>query len=932
MSGMSAELKWYVDDRTLLKQYADSDRVMNNGKMYEVQVEEVPQLSDSLEKVVRPVIRLQEKNIILTRINPEIRDTSVLVRLRPAWDHLRSYLTAKGRKRFEVYVCTMAERDYALEMWRLLDPEAHLINREQVFNRVVCVKSGKLSANVQIKMLVGDGSRKSLLNVFRDGNCHPKMAMVIDDHSKVWEDRDQPRVHVVPPFAPYYAPQAETANAIPVLCVARNVACNVRGYFFKEFDENLLSKTFEVFYEYEVVTLPHSPDVSNYLMSEDFGFAPNGPENTPLADGMHGAEIDKRLNFPGKKHAVDVANSIPVKETSDVKSGTSQPTITIIPYAVGPNASRTLMPSQKPGLLDNTARQDFSFSDQEHDMKRRILTMKHGPDSKNQGSGEPPLLSKPPVQLSTANIQPLGECPTEEDSNEGHINSGSSGFSQEADSKKFDEQRAHQNQLGQKLSSFSTSCFLSNSSQVKAEEVGSGHDKKEATFSSGSRQSGTKQRSDIQIILTPNSILLKWWKRLDQSGRNYTDSKIGKLGSLLQVVTHINLVQALAHFWNPVTSTFTFGKHELVPTIEEYNVAIGVTPITKLFRPPIGLEPAVVLAEFLERKINEIEKVLEAHNNSCPLSFLVKHYAYPTKQSMCHSSRVFLLAFFGFVVFPHTRDAMNPLVAHLVRQVCCGMNFSNMILAETFLSLTRFKKNKEGSLHVPAALLEIWFLSHIKKFCINMGLHEIGDHTSPIEMFLQNTKVFSRRTLSKWINFLKNITPRQFLWHVRWPRLHIARLTHQSGNPIPLVGFTGCTSYYPLRVIRQYGAIQEIPPPLRSDLFQLDITQKDLSESQSHVYQKKVDYIECAWHDCHPQKITYAGELEGQMKEHHASLEYINRLVDSEFLPFVPEKPMKLTHNALQAQIEQLKRDRDEAQAKVSYLALQNKRLRHICE
>lgn len=39
--------------------------------------------------------------------------------------------------------------------------------------------------------------------------CHPKMAMVIDDRSKVWEDKDQPRVHVVPAFTPYYAPQAE---------------------------------------------------------------------------------------------------------------------------------------------------------------------------------------------------------------------------------------------------------------------------------------------------------------------------------------------------------------------------------------------------------------------------------------------------------------------------------------------------------------------------------------------------------------------------------------------------------------------------------------------------------------------------------------------------------------------------------------------------
>lgn len=37
------------------------------------------------------------------------------------------------------------------------------------------------------------------------------MAMVIDDRLKVWEDKDQPRVHVVPAFTPYYAPQAEVS-------------------------------------------------------------------------------------------------------------------------------------------------------------------------------------------------------------------------------------------------------------------------------------------------------------------------------------------------------------------------------------------------------------------------------------------------------------------------------------------------------------------------------------------------------------------------------------------------------------------------------------------------------------------------------------------------------------------------------------------------
>ncbi|WCJ28078.1 RNA polymerase II C-terminal domain phosphatase-like 2 [Euphorbia peplus] len=143
VSGMSAEMKRYMDDRMLLKQYTESDFVMDNGKLLKAQLEDVPVSSESQDRLVRPVVRLPDRNIVLTRINPEIRDTSVLVRMRPAWEDLRSYLTAKGRKRFEVYVCTMAERDYALEIWRLLDPGSHLIASKQLQDRVVCVKSGK---------------------------------------------------------------------------------------------------------------------------------------------------------------------------------------------------------------------------------------------------------------------------------------------------------------------------------------------------------------------------------------------------------------------------------------------------------------------------------------------------------------------------------------------------------------------------------------------------------------------------------------------------------------------------------------------------------------------------------------------------------------------------------------------------------------------
>lgn len=65
-----------------------------------------------------------------------------------------------------------------------------------------------------------------MFNVFQDGICHPKMALVIDDRLKVWDEKDQPRVHVVPAFAPYYAPQAEVCIICILICSYKLQYCN----------------------------------------------------------------------------------------------------------------------------------------------------------------------------------------------------------------------------------------------------------------------------------------------------------------------------------------------------------------------------------------------------------------------------------------------------------------------------------------------------------------------------------------------------------------------------------------------------------------------------------------------------------------------------------------------------------------------------------
>ncbi|KAL2341918.1 hypothetical protein Fmac_009858 [Flemingia macrophylla] len=410
ISGMQAEIKRYLDDKNILKQYAETDQVVDKGKVIKIQSEIVPPLSDSHQPIVRPLIRLHEKNIILTRINPQIRDTSVLVRLRPAWEDLRSYLTARGRKRFEVFVCTMAERDYALEMWRLLDPELNLINSKELLDRIVCVKSG---------------SKKSLFNVFQNGLCHPKMALVIDDRLKVWDENDQPRVHVVPAFAPYYAPQAEASNAVPILCLARNVACNVRGGFFKDFDDGLLQKIPLIAYEDCIKDIPSPPDVSNYLVSEviqDGASALNGNKNPLLFDGMADAEVERRL-----KDAISASLTVPamtagldprlvftsslqhtmVSSSGTVPPPTAQDSVMQFGNVQFPQPNTLVKPMclvtpPEPSLHSSPAREEGEVPESEldPDTRRRLLILQHGQDTREHTSSEPPVPVRHPIPVS----------------------------------------------------------------------------------------------------------------------------------------------------------------------------------------------------------------------------------------------------------------------------------------------------------------------------------------------------------------------------------------------------------------------------------------------------------------------------------------------------------------------------------------------------
>ncbi|KAK5775759.1 hypothetical protein PVK06_043698 [Gossypium arboreum] len=64
------------------------------------------------------------------------------------------------------------------------------------------------------------------------------------------------------------------------------------------------------------------------------------------------------------------------------------------------------------------------------------------------------------------------------------------------------------------------------------------------------------------------------WACWDDETKQLFYQSYGDLPYLLDIKVDKYLFQAMAQFWNPAYSCFTFGKVDLVPTVEEYTALL----------------------------------------------------------------------------------------------------------------------------------------------------------------------------------------------------------------------------------------------------------------------------------------------------------------------------------------------------------------------
>ncbi|KXZ44891.1 hypothetical protein GPECTOR_61g844 [Gonium pectorale] len=195
-------------DLDLLRQFASTNTITYNGVAYKAR-SEVAYLDDGTA-VKRPVIRVDKPQpLIFTRIRPEQRETSMILRPRPFWEELRGVLAGdaeagpdgRPKLRFDVYVCTAAERQYALEVWRLLDTAAKIIPVEQRSRRIVNV-SGSRKKQLLRSLGVAEAAGNPRLDWFDLPDDEPPipLAVVLDDRLDVWEAASQPAILQVVPW------------------------------------------------------------------------------------------------------------------------------------------------------------------------------------------------------------------------------------------------------------------------------------------------------------------------------------------------------------------------------------------------------------------------------------------------------------------------------------------------------------------------------------------------------------------------------------------------------------------------------------------------------------------------------------------------------------------------------------------------------------
>ncbi|KAK5824795.1 hypothetical protein PVK06_019579 [Gossypium arboreum] len=192
-----------------------------------------------------------------------------------------------------------------------------------------------------------------------------------------------------------------------------------------------------------------------------------------------------------------------------------------------------------------------------------------------------------------------------------------------------------------------------------------------------------------RISVTQNDLqeLRDIWNSWNGEVKQLFYCNYGDLPYLLDVKVDKYLFWALAQFWNPTYSCFTFGGVDLVPTMEEYMALLNCPKIQadRAYSRPVNVPP------FLKKLMNitgmseqwVATRIKQKGDSKCIPWRNLRDFilAHPDSKKRVD---VFALSLYGFIVFPKAFGHIDEVVSDLFDRLDKGTTPVPAILAETF--------------------------------------------------------------------------------------------------------------------------------------------------------------------------------------------------------------------------------------------------------
>ncbi|KAG8489954.1 hypothetical protein CXB51_015944 [Gossypium anomalum] len=359
-----------------------------------------------------------------------------------------------------------------------------------------------------------------------------------------------------------------------------------------------------------------------------------------------------------------------------------------------------------------------------------------------------------------------------------------------------------------------------------------------------------------RISVTQNDLreLKEIWNSWNDEIKQLFYCNYGDLPYLLDIKVDKYLFWALAQFWNPAYSCFTFGRIDLVPTVEEYMALLNCPSVQadRAYSRPVNVPPFVKklirITGMSEQWV--AARIKQKGDSKCipwgNLRDLI--LAHPDLKKRVD---VFALSIYGLVVFPKALGYVDEAVSDLFDRLDKGTTPVSAILAETFRSLNACRRAGEGRFIGCAQLLLAWFHSHFWK-AEKVSYRVFSRDYSPLRELMATSR---RDDISeeKWITILQNLRAENVEWRAPW--FIPGEILYSCGNFdwVPLAGIWGASGYTPLLILRQYRSRQFVPATQR--LAQCEFSYKD------DGYKKKVREISDAWNQTRRMKEFTAGPM-----------------------------------------------------------------------